>query len=169
MNESYAEAGVKRKKTATTLMIQIAAVFGILVVFFVGGMFLGSIATFIASVLVVLCVFFFPRMNSIEYEYVFCDGQLDFDKIMGNAKRKTALRIDFDKVEIMAPAKSHSLDSYNHIQQLKVKDFSSQNPEAKVYAIIVRKDNEVNKVLFEPNEKMIACIKQKAPRKVVEV
>lgn len=169
MNESYAEAGVKRKKSATTLMIQIAAVFGILMVFFVGVLFLGSIATFIGSVLVVLCVFFFPRMNSIEYEYVFCDGQLDFDKIMGNSKRRTALRIDFDKVEIMAPVKSHSLDSFNHIQQLKVKDFSSQNPDAKVYAIIVRKDNEVNKVLFEPNEKMIACIKQKAPRKVIEV
>ncbi len=169
MNESYAEAGVKRKKSATTLMIQIAAVFGIIVVFFVGGVILGNIATFIASVLVVLCVLFFPRMNSIEYEYVFCDGQLDFDKIMGNAKRKTVLRIDFDKVEIMAPVKSHSLDSFNHIQQLKLKDFSSQNPEAKVYAIIVRHNNEISKILFEPNEKMIACIKQKAPRKVVEI
>lgn len=169
MNESYAEAGVKRKKSATTLMIQVAAVFGILLVFFVGGMIIGSIATFIASILVVLCVLFFPRMNSIEYEYVYCDGQLDFDKIMGNAKRKTALRIDFDKVEIMAPVKSHSLDSFNHIQQLKVKDFSSQNPEAKVYAIVVRQDSEVTKILFEPSEKMIACIKQKSPRKVVEI
>lgn len=166
MNESYAEASVRRKTTTSDRLIK-AAIIVLIVFMVVFGVFLiGQFAIIVATILIVLAVFLFPRFN-VEYEYVFCDGQLDFDKIMGNAKRKNALRIDFEKVEMMAPLKSHALDGYTH-QQLKVKDFTSLNPDANVYAIIVRSENEILKVLFEPSEKMLACIKQKAPRKISE-
>lgn len=164
MNESYAEAGVRRKSTASSYLIKAGIVVLILLMFTIGSVFLGQFGVLIASILIVLAVYLFPRFN-VEYEYVFCDGQLDFDKIMGNSKRKNALRIDFDKVEIMAPANSHALDGYTY-QQLKVKDFSSLRSDAKVYAVVVRDNESLLKVLFEPNEKMINCIKQKAPRKV---
>ena len=168
MNESYAEAGAKRGKTASSYLIMGAMILGILLLIFVGTGFLGSIATFIASILVVGCIYLFPRFN-VEYEYVYCDGQLDFDKISGNAKRKTQLRIDFDKVEMIAPVKSHSLDSLNHNVNLVTKDFTSRNADAKVYAIIYRGEKETLKILFEPTEKMLACIKQKFPRKISEL
>ncbi|WP_066714913.1 DUF6106 family protein [Clostridium sp. Marseille-P299] len=166
MNESYAEASVRRRTTMSDRLIKAAII--ALIVFFVifGVLLIGQFAILVATVLIVVAVFLFPRFN-VEYEYVFCDGQLDFDKIMGNAKRKNALRIDFEKVEMMAPVNSHALDAYTH-QQLKVKDFTSLNPEANVYAIIARSENEVLKILFEPSEKMLACIKQKAPRKLSE-
>ena len=166
MNESYAEASVRRKTTAKDHLIKAAIIALIVFMVIFGVLLIGQFAILIASILIVLAVFLFPRFN-VEYEYVFCDGQLDFDKIMGNVKRKNALRIDFEKVEIMAPAKSHALDAYAH-QQLKVKDFTSLNPDANVYAIVVRSENDVLKVLFEPSAKMIACIKQKAPRKLTE-
>ncbi len=166
MNESYAEAGVKRKQTMKNQLIKAAMIAAIVVMVVFGSMIIGSFAMLIACALIVAAVYVFPRMN-VEYEYVFCDGQLDFDKIMGNAKRKTALRIDFDKVEMMAPASSHVIDNYNHMQ-LKVKDFTSLMPDRKVYAVIVRDGESTLKVLFEPNEKMVNCIKQKAPRKVSE-
>ncbi len=169
MNESYAEAGVKRKKALSAYMIQIGAVLGILAVFFIGSAIIGSIATFIASVLIVLCFFFFPRLNSVEYEYIYCDGQIDFDRITGNSKRKTQLRVDFEKVEIMAPVNSHSLDSYNRNNNIKVRDFSSLLADRKVYALIYRGEGAVTKILFEPSEKMIDCIKHKTPRKISEV
>ena len=125
---------------------------------------LGQLFSF-RIIIILLVFFFYPRLN-VEYEYVFVDGQLDFDKIMGKAKRKTMLRIDFEQVEIMAPYNSHALDSYNNIQ-LEQKDFSSLSKDSKPYAIIVSKDNKKMKILFEPSEKMLAMIKQKSARKVV--
>ena len=167
MMESYAEAGVKRNKTVGSYFAKFGIIFAIIFVFIVGGMFLGSIATFIASVGIVLCVYMFPKFN-VEYEYIYCDGQLDFDRITGNSKRKNIMRIDFDKVDMVAPVNSHALDNYKNMQ-LTERDFTSLKPDAKVYAIIYHGDKGNVKILFEPSEKMVACIKQKTPRKISEI
>ena len=162
MNELYAEAAVKRKETATTFALRalmIIAVLAGIVLIIVGG-----IGSFIGIILVLGVFFFYPRL-SVEYEYVFVDGQLDFDKISGKSKRKTMLRIDFEQVEIMAPFNSAALDNYKHLQ-LETKDFSSLNKDSKPYVIIANANGKKLKILFEPNEKMLAMIKQKSPRKV---
>ena len=162
MNELYAEAGVKRKETAGTYALRFLLIFVAIAAFLLT--FQNSILLFVSAILIVAIVYIFPRL-SVEYEYVFCDGQLDFDKIMGNAKRKTALKIDFDKVEIMAPEGSHALDGYTHVKTV-VKDFSSRNKDVKPYVIVVREGEITTKILFEPSEKMINCIKLKNPRKL---
>lgn len=164
MNDLYAEAGVKRKETAGTYAIRFLLIFVAIVAFLFT--FQSSILLFVSAIVIVAIVYIFPRL-SVEYEYVFCDGQLDFDKIMGNAKRKTALKIDFDQVEIMAPEGSHALDGYTYVKTV-VKDFSSRSKDSKPYVIIVRQGETATKILFEPNEKMINCIRQKSPRKVAQ-
>jgi hypothetical protein len=164
MNELYAEAGVKRKETAGTYAIRILLIFAAVLLFIIS--LSNQIMLFVAAIVIVGIFYFFPRL-SLEYEYVFCDGQLDFDKIMGKSKRKNALKIDFEQVEVMAPQGSHALDSYNHIK-CDVKDFSSGNKEATPYVIIYRQGEKNLKILFEPNEKMLNCIKMKNPRKLVQ-
>ncbi|HBI72385.1 MAG TPA: hypothetical protein DEG06_00055 [Lachnospiraceae bacterium] len=162
MNQAYAEAGVKRQETAASLALRGLIILGIVLgVLF---MFLGGIFSIIGIVLVIVLGFIFPKLN-VDYEYVYVDGQLDFDKITGKARRKTMLRIDFDQVEVMAPANSHALDEYTY-KQLETKDYSSRGKDSKPYVIIVSKGEKRLKILFEPNEKMIEMIKQKAPRKV---
>ncbi len=167
MNESYAEAGVKRDKTIGSYIAKFFIIFAIVVILLVGVPLIGSIATIVGMIGVALCIFLFPRFN-VEYEYIYCDGQFDFDRITGNSKRKNMLRIDSEKIEMIAPVNSHALDSYNHMK-LAVKDFSSKKPDTHVFAIISRDQKENLKILFEPNEKMIACIKQKTPRKISEI
>lgn len=164
MNESYAEYGIKRRQTAKNYLIKALMIFLTLFVLLFGSGILGVLSFTIAIGLGVVCFFWFPRMN-VEYEYVYCDGQLDFDRISGNAKRKTILRIDFEKVEIIAPAKSHALDPFNSNPALKIKDFTSLAPEKNIYAIIYR-DEGISKILFEPSDKILECIKQKTPRKI---
>lgn len=165
MNHLYAEAGVKRKETAATMGIRVLLIIGIVIGVIL--LFLGGILAIVGAVLIVGLVFLFPRLLNIEYEYVFVDGQLDFDKISGQAKRKTMLRIDFEQVEIMAPANSHALDAYTHSQTV-LKDFSSGDKESKPYVIIANVEDKRYKILFEPNEKMITMIRQKSPRKVAQ-
>jgi hypothetical protein len=163
MNELYAEAGVKRKETIGTYALRFILIFVAILSFLLAS--LNTIMLIIGTGLIILIVFMFPRLN-VEYEYVFCDGQLDFDKIMGNAKRKTALKIDFEQVEIMAPFGSHELDSYSQ-GNLTTKDFTSRRKEVKPYVIIYRNGESKLRILFEPNEKMLGCIKMKSPRKLV--
>ena len=162
MNQVYAEAGVKRansgKVMALRALLYMGIVMGVIITFF-GGLF-GIIGV---VVIVILC-YLLPRLN-VEFEYVYVDGQIDFDKIMGKAKRKTMLRIDFEQVEIMAPMKSHSLDGYTHVN-LEVKDFSSGLKDNKTYAIIANVNNKKTKIFFQPSEVMIDVIKHRFPRKI---
>lgn len=164
MNQLYAEAGVKRKETTKSMLLRALLVMGIVI-----GALLVMIGSYIGIagiILVIVTVFLFPRLN-IEYEYVFVDGQLDFDRITGKAKRKTMLRIDLEQVDIIAPEGSHALDSYNNGTYEK-KDYSSGDKSVKPYIIIANKEDRKYRIAFEPNEKMLAMIKQKSPRKLAQ-
>lgn len=162
MNQLYAEAGVKRKENASSMALRglmiFAAVIGLIL------MFLGSIFSLLGVAVIALVFFFFPRL-SVDYEYIFVDGQFDFDRISGKAKRKTILRIDMDQVEVIAPEGSHALDGYTYVQCVKM-DFSSGDKNIKPYIIIATKENKKYRIAFEPNEKMLSMIKQKGPRKL---
>jgi hypothetical protein len=127
-------------------------------------LFLGQVLGIVGVALIVALFYVYPKLNK-EYEYIFVDGQLDFDRITGKAKRKTLLRIDFEQVEIMAPMNSHALDTYTYMK-LESKDFASGDKDSKPYVIIANVENKKLKILFEPNEKMISVIKQKSPRKL---
>lgn len=166
MNQLYAEAGCKRKETMSTMGLRSLLILGIVV----GVMFMlfggGGILGIVGVVLVIGLVYMFPKLN-VEYEYVFVDGQLDFDRITGKSKRKTVLRIDMEQIEIIAPKNSHSLDGFTHIK-CELKDFSSGNKDSKPYIIIASADNKKLQISFEPSEKMLTMMKQKSPRKIAQ-
>lgn len=163
MEELYAEAGCKPKMTGKYLAMKAGAIaLGVAFVFcalFIPNM----IIRLIAALGVVGVIYVFPMLN-IEYEYIFCDGQVDFDKIMGGAKRKTALKIDFEDVEVVAPVDSDSVLAHKNVV---VKDFTSKDSSKRVYAIIGKVGEKNMKILFEPTEKMIETMRNKSPRKVL--
>ena len=165
MNDMYTEAGVKRQKSAKDALIK-AAIFVADAVLLFAGLLGASVLLFLGIAAIVATVYFLPYL-SVDYEYIFCDGQFDFDKIMGGNKRKTQLKLDLDNCEVLCPANSHQLDGYTY-QKLQVKDFSSGDKNAKTYVLVGKdiKNNTMVKVIFEPSEKMLAFAKQKAPRKV---
>ncbi|MDD3174338.1 MAG: DUF6106 family protein [Herbinix sp.] len=165
MNQSYAEAGVKRKDTMSTLALRSLMIIGIVVGLIC--MFIGGVFQIAGIVLVVVLVFLFPRLN-IDYEYVFVDGQIDFDRIAGKSKRKTILRIDMEQVEIVAQEGSHALDGYTYAQY-ENKDFSSRDKSRKPYIIIANIEDKKYRILFEPSEKMLSLMKQKGPRKIAQI
>jgi len=163
--ETYAEAGVKQKGTAKTMGIRIGLIALLLI-----SMPLSQLASFlyIVPVLVLLVVIYiFPKLN-LEYEYIYVDGQIDFDRIMGGAKRKTVLRIDMEDVELVAPSESDELLAYNHRENMITKNFSSLQPDSKTYTLIHSAEGKTTRVIFEPSVKMVECMKGKAPRKVKE-
>ena len=163
MEQSYAEVSVKRKRSIGSIILQALAVIVVLILFFasmIGVRF--AIVVLVAAGAALL--WFWPRFKT-EWEYVFCDGQLDFDKIFGGERRKHILRLELEHVDVVAPLDSSRLDGYRH---LAVKDFSSMMSGAKLYGIATRLPNQEEKVLilFEPNERMIDMMYAKRPNVV---
>ena len=88
MDGLYVEARAKKKVTAKDKLIKFA-LWGGMVFFFVLGLFsFKMIFILLGLVFMGLVYYMLPKLN-VEWEYVFCDGQLDFDRISGGAKRKT--------------------------------------------------------------------------------
>jgi len=164
MNQSYAEAGVARKNTASTIALKV-----LMIALIAAGAILilgGGLLTIIGAVLVVVMSFLLPRLN-VEYEYIYVDGQIDFDRITGKSRRKTLFRVDLEQVEIIAMQGSHALDPYKNMQCVKM-DFTSRDKDAKPYIAVASKEGKKYMIAFEPNELMLNLIKQKSARKLVQ-
>ncbi len=167
MEGNYCEARVIKKTTSKDTMIKAGlialAAIGVVMTLF-GGELLFLLLTVAAGIAIIVV---FPRLK-VEYEYVFCDGQLDFDRIINGEKRKHAARLDFDNLVVMAPKGSHALDGYMR-DNIEKHDFTSLDPNAKVWAIVVSKGGISTVYFCEPDSTMLQRMKQKAMRKFVEV
>lgn len=165
MEQSYAEANAKKKVTGATVALKMILIALVVVVFLAS--ILGAIQTgfhliiFIGVAAIFLLVWYWPRFKG-EWEYVFCDGQLDFDMIQGGEKRKNILRIEIEDADVIAPIDSNRLDGYRH---LSIRDYSSMREDAKIYGIATRLPEKQEKVviLFEPTTRMVELMHKKCP------
>lgn len=163
MEQLYAESNVKQKTTAKVTVLKALLIFGVILLFGIGFFSGQALLVMLAIAAIIGVVWYWPRFK-VEWEYVFCDGQIDFDQILGGEKRKTILRIELEDADLIAPMDSHRMDGYRH---LPARDYSSLRPEAKKYGIATRLEGKEEKVVlvFEPNQKMLDMIKTKFPGK----
>lgn len=163
MEQLYAETSVKQKTTAKAICLKVLLIIGVIILLGIGFLSRNSLLLMLSVGALVLLVWYWPRFK-VEWEYVFCDGQLDFDQILGGEKRKTILRIELDDADVIAPMSSHRMDGYRH---LPVRDFSSLQPDAKPYGIAIKSEGKEEKVVlvFEPSKKMLDMISTKFPNK----
>ncbi|MCR5154655.1 MAG: DUF6106 family protein [Lachnospiraceae bacterium] len=164
---SYAESRCKKLVTAKDNFTKFLMIAGIVVPIILIPVTGYGILGLLSLLMVAVTAIFWKRL-SIEYEYVFCDGQVDFDRIAGGESRKTLYRADFDQLVVIAPAKSHALDGYRH-NGVEVRDYSSLDPNHKIFGMVVTSGEKSTLIYFEPDENMLAAMKQKAPRKISEV
>ncbi|MBO4395486.1 MAG: hypothetical protein J5819_03975 [Eubacterium sp.] len=160
MESTYCEWSVKRRKTVASLVIKVLMI-AVVIALMLSTVILPwfAIGGLVAAGFV---IWYWPRFD-IMWEYVYVDGQIDFDEIFGGEKRKTVLRIEIEEADAVAPADSEKLAGYRH---LPVKNFTSLEEGARVYGIATRIPGKEEKVLimFEPSDKMLDMIRDKAPR-----
>ena len=166
----YGECLVHKQTPKSTLLIKALVIASIVctgfgsLVFTAGGQKgVAALCLIVAIALVIMAVVLFPRFN-VDWEYIFVDGQLDFDQIFSGSSRKRRLRIDFDTLEALAPTGSHHLDNFKNMKS-KDYDFSSMTGNDG-HTIVCHVGNDVVKIKFEPNEEMLKLMKGKCPRKV---
>lgn len=163
MTDLYSELLIKKEQTGKDKAIKILMIAAIAITAAAG--LLIPIAWILTLALGIAAYFILPKLD-LEYEYVFVNGELDIDKIMSKAKRKRAQSFDLGKMDIMAPVNSHRLEYQNHNTRAKVLDFSSGNPNHKVFAMFIPDEKELYKVLLEPDAQLLENIQKSCPRKV---
>ena len=159
--ETYVEWLVKRKPNTALSILKVILIV-IAVCCFILGM--GSIIFLLIAVAAGVGAYFAHMYSRLEYEYLYVDKQLSVDKIMAQTRRKRVETLEIDRMEILAPIKSWHLDEYKN-RQLKELDYSSgieEKPDRR-YCMIY---NGEKRIIFAPNEAMVAAIKSVAPRKV---
>ncbi len=167
MNESnYVEWLVKRKEPAYSLFVKIVMLF--LSMLSIALTFMGFLGMF-GIIIVVLAIggtyYLFLNLN-VEFEYLFAEGSLSVDRILGKARRKKVLECEKEEVVVVAPADSHSLKNYVK-SGMKVVNCSSGRQGVKTCALIYQRGPETTEVIFEPNDKMINAMKRSFPGKVL--
>ena len=163
MNESYKELLVKRNRGIKETLLRFACVTPTV---FVGLLTLltGNIICFLITFALGVLDYFVFQWTDIEFEYLYLDKEISVDKIMAKTRRKRVTTISVEKIEIMAPEKSHQIDSYRN-RQTKVTDISAGHdlPDQKLYWIFYEGNQ---KILMNLTEDFARTVKGIAPRKV---
>ena len=157
MNDALYEQLISRRPKAYDLPVRILVILVIVAVAVLGMPFIGFLAFVVAVILAVVAYYFiFPKL-SVEYEYMILNHDLQIDAIYNKAKRKHLKSLDIQGAEIIAPKGSPRLNSY---KPDKIFDYSSGNPSAKAYAIMMPMDQKNICIYIEPDAKMVDHMKQ---------
>ena len=161
MGDYYTEQLVAKKATATDKLVK--AVMVAVTAVSCAAFLIFPFALIVPVILICVCVFVFRSLD-VEYEYLYVNGTLDIDKIKAKSKRKRVFSMEMTDLEVIAPAGAPELGQYHG---LKAKNYGSGVPGADCYEMIIVKNGETHKIIFEPNEVIIDGMRMLAPRKVV--
>ena len=166
MSDLYTEVLVNKQQTGKDKVIKGVLIF-FTVLFAAAGIMMNPLILLLALVLGIVDYIFIPKL-SVEFEYLYVNGELDIDRIYSQSRRKRAASYELSNMEILAPYQSHQLDSYKKNQSIKRYNYSSgiEGQGHKPYAFVISKDNTMRMVIFEPDEVMLKDIRNRAPRKV---
>ena len=160
MGDSYTEQLVRQNASSEILMKKVLMIVGIVVLFFITMKF--PFLTILTVIGIVALIYRWRRWKCVEYEYIYFNGELDIDRILGMEARKKLISISAKDMEVLAPTGSSELRAY---QQLKVYDCSSKTGN-KTYEIVGKLKGQNVRIIFEPNDIILEGMRFYAPRKV---
>lgn len=156
----FFEQIIKMKMTVKELALYISvwAAAGLLAFFALS--FLGQLSLIVAAGLVYLawkisCNFF------VEYEYIFTNGDLDFDKITAKATRKRMASINCSSVEKYG---KYNWASKAPTSVKKVYTFCNLNDPNAMYLIAQNRNEGTVLIVFSPESRIKEAIEKAIPR-----
>ena len=155
---------VKRKKSVATILL--GALFLALAVAFLIASCVSMVAFCFVIVFTFLWYLFQFQMNK-EFEYSFFDGDVRFAKVMNKSRRKALKSFSMDEVIQIAPAGDRCVYRYENDQSVKVIDYTSGYKDVPYYDMIVKNQDQISLIKFEPDEKYLDAVCVKYAQKVV--
>ena len=110
--------------------------------------------------------FYVSRNASLEYEYLYIEGDLSVDAIMNRSARKRVVDISKDDLILVAPFRSDSALSELRSGQVKLQDLSGDGPENLKYAVLYRQNNERLCIYIEMTDALLREMRYYSPSKI---
>ena len=163
MNEdACVEWLVKRKDPPYAIPVKVLMVVILAVSVFLALVTLPGILLAVAAAVAAYLVF---TNLSVEFEYLFVEGDLSIDRILAKTRRKKVMECKKDEIQIVAPSDSYLLKDHEK-SGMKVYDCSSKTG-AKTYSLIYQQGADCVKVIYEPNDRMLRSMRSYIPGKLV--
>ena len=118
---------VKKQPKPWYALIKGLFIFATVFVLVVLGLMQVNVLFIVLGALLGVASYFVFQELDLEYEYLYVNGELSVDKIMGRTSRKKCIDLTLDRVEMIAPLKSWHLSDFEK-QKLTVLDYSSEGP-----------------------------------------
>ena len=133
---------------AFILVLTLPTIFAVIGIFLVLAMFYG--------------LAFLIKGMSVEYEYLFTNGELDIDKITGQRSRKRLITFKISTATAIGPVTDDVQFNDDYVTVIA----SSGLGEGDWYMEFNHKDHGNCYLIFTPNEEMLELIKVYLPRKL---
>ncbi len=131
------------------------------------GKFMVAVWVIVVAALWYFCYRLICR-QSIEYEYIFVNGDLEIDTIYAKRTRRTMVTLRVADISHMARRDDvHYEKNYDDIpQHLLLMDATSNVAGAKVYYADFLYNAERTRLLFEPNDKILEMMQKYNPKRI---
>lgn len=111
--------------------------------------------------------YIFQFQSNKEFEYSYFDGDVRFAKIMNKSRRKSLGAYTMENVLQIAPAGDRSLYRYETDAAVKKLDYTSRNGDTPYYEMVIKEENGVKLIRFEPDDTYLNAVCVKYAQKVV--
>ena len=159
MGDSYAEVIVQDEKDSAGKRFRLILIIVTALVIAYGAMFQALIL--MLGLLMIPLDFILIKNWYREYEYLVLSEELDVTLIKNRSRRKKLATYSLAELQCMAPVTSHRLDGFRGNPNLTVKDYSSGNPEHRIYSMVFSSQGKVTEVKVEPSDAMLQEIRTK--------
>jgi hypothetical protein len=106
--------------------------------------------------------YFLGQNTYVEYEYTFTNGELDIDKIIGKKKRQSLVTADVHKFT----AFGKYTDDIPETEDMTIVISSDNIAKHEYYADFEHEEYGSTRIVFSPNDNMLANIKRSLPTKL---
>lgn len=162
MNDSYVECLIKSKKNSKAVGLRIFLI--ILALLGAAAAVLFNPWISLVSLGSAIGVYVVSGYINVEYEYLYFDREITIDRIYNQEKRKRIGVYSLDRVEVIAPIRSHHLDNFGKVSEHPL-DYGVGTEEKPDRRYIMFYEGK-QQIIFNPNEEMIKMMKNVAPRKI---
>lgn len=161
--DNYKEQLVKKGKDSsdtfkrlavTAAGIIAAAILVVLSLQFIGNIIVG----FLLAAVVLWGTYYILNGFYTEYEYIFTNGEIDIDKIMGQRKRKRLITVEIKSSTAFGKEKTAANSDVTLV------DVSCRESDDNYYIDFRHRELGNTRLIFTPNEDMLELVEKYIPR-----
>ena len=160
MGDVFLEQIVKKKDTIKEVVIKaLIMVAGVLIflasILFLGNQFFGPFALLFGVGGIYFAWFFATGLN-LEFEYIYTNGEIDFDKISAKRKRKRIVTV---RITSFADFGKFDAEKYkNQKYDVTINAAASLADPETYYATFTNKEGKKCILMFSPNQRLLDTI-----------